>query len=278
MHGLGGLSDIAGLIQARAAAWLAALGLGVLGHAGLAGLLALLVVPRRGERDDAPTFARPTPDVTARRYAVTLAFAPAPAFALVGLAVGETPTFETLVPLFAFSGLAAVLLLGPAIAFHRHGLAGQALAVLTLAPAAVAVLTALALPYTRSQGADTNWPSADIARWFTEVYRIRTDQQLAIVAGDGWTGGTLVLASRDQPRLYLDADPARAPWITDDAVARAGVLAVWRVDGGNANPPPSLRARFPGMTVETPRSFEWAIAGRLPPIRIGWAVIPPRAD
>ena len=123
---------------------------------------------------------------------------------------GETPRLETLVPLFAFSGLAAVLVLGPAIPLHRHGLAGRALAALTLAPPVIAVLLAVALPYGQARGTDTNWPSAEIARWFTEVYRIRTGQPLAIVAGDAWTGGTLALASRDRPRLYLDGDAARA--------------------------------------------------------------------
>jgi hypothetical protein len=116
-----------------------------------------------------------------------------------------------------------------------------------------------------------------MARWFTEVYRIRTGQPLAIVAGDAWTGGTLALASRDRPQLYLDGDPAQSPWIKEDQVRRAGVLVVWRVEGGNAAPPAGLSAQFPAMAIETPRSFDWAISGRLPPIRIGWAVIPPEA-
>jgi hypothetical protein len=276
LHGLAGagLHDVGALLTD----WGALLGLAVLGHAGLAGLIALLVVPRPGVRADVPMAIGPKADVTARRYAWTLALAPAPAMALVGLVFGRAPQLETLVPLFAFSGLAAVLALGPAIPLHRHGLAGRVLAVLTLAPAVVAVVLAVALPYGRARGADTNWPSAEMARWFTEVYRIRTGQKLAIVAGDAWTAGALALASHDRPRLYLDGNSERAPWIKDERVKRAGVLVVWRVEGSNAAPPPGLAARFPAMAIETPRSFDWAIKGRLSPIRIGWAVIPPEPE
>ena len=263
-------------LAAAAEAWGGLLLLGVLGHAALAVLVALAVVPRKSEGDTVPVFPRPEPDVTARRFALTLVLAPAPAVAVTGLLLGLPAKTETLVPLFAFSGLGAVLLLGSAIPLYRHALVGQALVLATLAPPAVAALMALAAPYGRGPGADTNWPSSEIARWFTEVYRIRTGQPLALVAGDVWTGGTLALASHDRPQLYPDGNSARTPWITEETVARAGVLVVWRIEGANPHPPVSLRTRFPGMTIEAPRSFEWAIAGRLPPIRIGWAVIPPR--
>ena len=38
---------------------------------------------------------------------------------------------------------------------------------------------------------------------------------------------------------------------------------------------PRCRARFPDMVPEVPRSFDRSVQGRLPLLRIGWAVIRP---
>ena len=38
----------------------------------------------------------------------------------------------------------------------------------------------------------------------------------------------------------------------------------------------ALKARFPDMVAEVPRSFDRSVQGRLPLLRIGWAMIRPR--
>jgi hypothetical protein len=37
-----------------------------------------------------------------------------------------------------------------------------------------------------------------------------------------------------------------------------------------------LKERFPAMVAEVPRSFDRSVQGRLPLLRIGWAMIRPR--
>ena len=265
-------------LTALLAPWGKTMLLALVGHLGLVMLIALAIVPRAAERETVTQFPRGEVDVAARRYVAMLALAPAPAMVIVDLALKVPPGASALVPLFAFSGLGAVLLLGATIPLYRHALVGRTLVALTLIPPVLAIVLAYVQPFMPGPGSDTNWPSRAIAAWFTDIHRTRTGRPIAYVAGDVWTAGTLALASRDRPHLYLEGDPVRAPWISEAAAARAGVLLVWRIEGTAVQPPAGLRARFPDMVLEAPHVFEWAIAGRLAPIQIGWALVPPRPD
>ena len=41
---------------------------------------------------------------------------------------------------------------------------------------------------------------------------------------------------------------------------------------------PELVRRFPGLTPEVPRAFEWLVNGRQPLLRIGWAIVRPKGQ
>jgi hypothetical protein len=41
--------------------------------------------------------------------------------------------------------------------------------------------------------------------------------------------------------------------------------------------PPEIRARFPNLVPDVPRSFPRLVQGRVPMLRIGWGVIRPRS-
>jgi hypothetical protein len=55
-----------------------------------------------------------------------------------------------------------------------------------------------------------------------------------------------------------------------------GAILVWTATDAAGTPPAWLRARFPDLVVEVPRSFDRSVQGRLPLLRVGWAVIRPR--
>jgi len=90
------------------------------------------------------------------------------------------------------------------------------------------------------------------------------------------TAGLVAFASQDRPSLYVDADPARAPWLNDAAVASKGAIVTWMATDTAGLPPPALKARFPDLIVEVPRTFERTVQGRLQSLRIGWAMIRPK--
>ena len=54
-----------------------------------------------------------------------------------------------------------------------------------------------------------------------------------------------------------------------------GAVVMWPSADTAGTPPAAITARFPGLVPEVPRSFERAVQGRLPLLRIGWALIRP---
>jgi hypothetical protein len=115
-----------------------------------------------------------------------------------------------------------------------------------------------------------------MGQFFTETFRRRTGKPLAIVIGDVRTAGLIALASPERPSLYVDASPTLAPWLSDEAVRQKGAILAWTTTDAAGTPPAALKARFPDMVAEVPRSFDRSVQGRLPLLRIGWAVIRPR--
>jgi hypothetical protein len=56
-----------------------------------------------------------------------------------------------------------------------------------------------------------------------------------------------------------------------------GGVVVWRASDTVGTPPPDIAQRFPGLVPEVPRAFEWFVTGRQPLLRIGWAIVRPKA-
>ncbi len=146
-----------------------------------------------------------------------------------------------------------------------------------MVPPAVIVAATVTLPWTAAVDLEVSKPANAMGQFFTETFRRRTGKPLAIVIGDARTAGLVALASPDRPSLYLDGSPARSPWMTDDDGApRRARSSSGRRPMRAGTPPPALRARFPDMVPEVPRSFDRSVQGRLPLLRIGWAMIRPR--
>jgi hypothetical protein len=52
---------------------------------------------------------------------------------------------------------------------------------------------------------------------------------------------------------------------------------VWPTTDTAGTPPPAIKERFPDLVPEVPRAFERSVQGRLPLMRIGWALIRPQS-
>jgi hypothetical protein len=53
---------------------------------------------------------------------------------------------------------------------------------------------------------------------------------------------------------------------------------VWPTTDTAGTPPPGISERFPQLVPEVPRVFARRVQGRLPLVRIGWAVIRPKTE
>ena len=59
------------------------------------------------------------------------------------------------------------------------------------------------------------------------------------MAGDVWIAGNIAFYGAERPSVFIDADPAKSPWITPAALARQGAVLIW----------PAAEARRTGLAV-----------------------------
>jgi hypothetical protein len=63
--------------------------------------------------------------------------------------------------------------------------------------------------------------------------------------------------------------------VSVDDIRRKGAIVVWLTNDTAPTPPPDIKAYFPDLVAEVPRTFDRPVSGRMPPLRVGWGVIRP---
>jgi len=262
-------------LSGRASHWLA-LAAGLLLAMSPALLLVLLDASWLGRSEsEAPIIYRPAVAPLACDFIYCFAIAPAVAGSLISGLFG--------LPTMLGGGAIALMMVGPAVVvasgdliyLRRQRLLRVIWAAAVAAPAVLVAANAVVSPWVGDGEIATAMPARDIARFFIESFERRTNQRLQAVAGDPQLAGLIALGRR-RPHLFLDATPQRTPWLTAAKFAESGGVVVWRASDTVGTPPPDIARRFPGLVPEVPRSFDWLINGRQPPLRIGWAIFRPK--
>ena len=226
---------------------------------------------------EAPIIYRPPVDPLARNFVYCFAIAPALAGSLIsGLFDLDRIVGGSGIALL-MSGLAVIVATGDLVHLRRQRLLRSVWVVAIVAPALAAIAGTLFLPWTGGSEVATSLPARSIAQFFGDSFERRTNQRLRAVAGDP-TIASLVALDRGRPHLFLDATPARTPWLSPQKFAESGGVVVWRASDTAGTPPPELTRRFPGLAPEVPRAFEWLVNGRQPLLRIGWAIVRPKGQ
>jgi len=256
--------------------WVAQLSTLVVNHAGFLVLLIVAGALAVDRRILVPALVREPTDPLARLYVYFFAVAPLLLATLIAAIAGDPEPLGGSQSLVLLTGLAAILLAGDVIRLHRQSSLGWTFAALLIAPPIVAVLGVIVLPWTIAAELKINEPSAAMGRFFTESFNRRTGRPLAIVVGDARLGGLVALDSPQRPSLVVDAAFENAPWVSADDIRQKGAIVVWPLTDPAGAPPAHFRARFPAMVPEVPRAFDWNVRGRLPLLRVGWAMIRPQ--
>jgi hypothetical protein len=270
---LAALAVLPGAIGAqwRPAAWLDLVLRLILSHAGLLVLLFVAGGLFAGRNAAAPAFERQPVERLGKAFVYVFALAPL----FVAALLGSSAPVGGAAPLVILSGLAIVVAAGDVIRLYRQRTGALVwLGLLVVPPAMIAAATVI-LPWTGAVDLEVSKPAAAMGAFFTDTFRRRTGMPLAIVIGDVRSAGLVAFTSPDRPSLYVDGSPERAPWLSDDAVRRNGAVVLWTGTDAAGTPPAHLKARFPDMVAEVPRAFTRPVQGRLPLLRIGWAVIRP---
>ena len=226
---------------------------------------------------DAPIIYRPPVDPLARAFVYCFALGPALGGSLIaGLFDLDRVVGGSGVALL-MSGLAVIVATGDLIYLRRQKLLRTVWAAAVAAPAFVAIATTLFLPWTSSAEVPTSLPARAIAHFFGDSFERRTNQKLRAVTGDPQLASFIAMDS-GRPHLLLAATPERTPWFSTAKFNETGGVVVWRASDTIGTPPADIAQRFPGLVPEVPRAFEWMVNGRQPLLRIGWAIVRPKAQ
>ncbi len=117
------------------------------------------------------------------------------------------------------------------------------------------------------------FPGGDIGRDITQRYHAATGKKLAYVIGSMWDGGNLAHYSPDQPRVLVDGNPARAPWIDLGDLRTRGAVVVWTAGDLHAVPV-QFRAIAGEAAVQPPFMLHDRRGDSI--VYVGWAILQPR--
>src|SRR6516225_4690699 len=269
-----------GLRQASAAggntvAWLRLLIALALAHAGLVILVVLAGGWPRSRALPAPPLSRQPVAAFAATYVRVLTLIPALAATIIAALIGRSTPIGGAAPLVLLAGLFIVMAAGDSIALYHQRVLGFVWAGLLVVPAVFVPLLIVALPWAAGTDLKIAQPAKAMGRFFAENFERRTGQPLAIVTGDARTAALVALAAPSRPSVLFDAAPERSPWVSVDDIRRKGAIVVWLTNDTAPTPPPAIKAYFPDLVAEVPRTFDRPVQGRMPPLRIGWGVIRP---
>jgi hypothetical protein len=258
-------------------AWSRQIALILAAHAGLIVLVALVAGWPWPRNDPAPVIVRPKLDPLARQFVYFFALAPAFAGTLVAVLIGWSGPVGGIAPLVILSGLLVIVAAGDGIVFSRQHVVIAAWFGLLIIPPIMTIAALAILPWLNID-LKVTYPAQAMARFFAESFERRTNAPLQIVTGDPRTATLVALGAPSRPSLFLSATPERSPWVTPDAVKTKGAIVVWPTTDTAGTPPAEIKEKFPDLVPELPRAFERSVQGRLPLLRIGWAVIRPQGQ
>jgi hypothetical protein len=226
--------------------------------------------------DEAPIIFRPPVDPLARQFVYFFALAPALAGSMIAALFDlDRMVGDTGIALL-MSGLAVIVATGDLVHLRRQRLLRSVWAAAIVTPAVATLATTLFLPWAGTAEVATSLPATAIGRFFGDSFERRTNRPLRAVAGDPQIA-TLIGMDSARPHLFLDATPARTPWMTPAKFNELGGVVVWRASDTAGTPPDELAKRFPGIVPEIPRAFERLVTGRQGLLRVGWAIVRPKA-
>jgi 4-amino-4-deoxy-L-arabinose transferase-like glycosyltransferase len=246
-------------------------------HLGMVLLIVLASGVPRNKRQRAPEIDRNMPVTRlAKGYVYIFAVVPVMIAIAATSALERTGPFTRVTPLVVLSGLAVIVLAGDRLRLFRERAVSTAWVGLLTIPPALAAFSMLLIPWVARSDLATAQPARAEGAFFADAFMKRTGRKLAWIAGDAQLAPLIAVAAPTRPHVWFDWAPERSPWASADALKRDGGLLVWPAPGASRNPPARLAAQFPGLVPEVPQTFERPVRGRLPPVRIGWAVIKPQ--
>lgn len=270
--------QIAGFWQTAApTAALRFAGLLIIAHIGLMVLVGLAGGWPRDRRERPPVIEDRMRATRGRWFILVFSLGPILAALALAALIGSTRPLEPIGPFVLLSGLLVIAIAGTRIRLYRERLVSFAWLGLLVLPPLIIVLVLGMGPWVAASEFRVAQPADAMGQFFAESFQRRTGQPLRYVAGDERLAAVVALGAPSRPSVFTIAEPTHSPWVTAERFRQTGGVVVWPSTDTIGTPPPAIRDAFPGLVVEVPRVFERPVEGRLPLLRVGWAVVRPAA-
>jgi 4-amino-4-deoxy-L-arabinose transferase-like glycosyltransferase len=210
-------------------------------------------------------------DAFDRRIVTVLAFGPAAATIAASLLTGRGLVAMWGYPLWLFLGLWIVMMARTALDRVRLARVVGVWALVFVALALAFIGNYTLLPHLDHRYRAAFFPGDRLGAEIAQRYRAATGQPLRYVVASMWAGGNVSRYAAERPRVLIDGNPRRAPWIDLADLRVQGAAVVWVV-GDPREIPAQLRDAAPGAQVQPPFTLQMRNGeGEVP---VGWAILP----
>ena len=206
-----------------------------------------------------------------RRIVTVLAFGPAVTLVVLSLATGRALIAMWGYPLWLFLGL-WIVMQGAAIDRGRLKRIVTIWAVVFVGFALAFIVNYAVLPRYDGRYRAAHYPGEQLAAEMSGRFRAAIGRPLAYVVSDMWTGGNVGHYAPERPRVLIDGEPRRAPWIDLGDLKRRGAVVVW-TSGDAQTLPAAWRAIAADAVVQPPLRLPFRSGVNT--LTVGWAILRP---
>ncbi len=181
-------------------------------------------------------------------------------------------------PLFIFVGLWIVMVAKAEIDRRRLSLIAVGWAIVAALYVIIFVVHHAVLPRFHNKFQAQLYPGPEIAETLTKEFQRQTGEPLRYVIGRIWPAGNISHYARDgRPRVLIDGDPKRSPWIDIADLKRHGALVVW-IDFEREKLPTYAMDIAKDAVVQPPLHVRWLRRKGMVEDNhgIGWAILKPQ--
>jgi hypothetical protein len=233
-------------------------------------IAAPLFIPRR-KATEAPVVS--LADAYDMRIVTWLAFGPVCAVLALAALSGRGTIAMWGYPLWMFTGTWLVLVARRALEPGRLARVLITWAIVFVCMAGAFIGNYAVLPHYDHRYRAVFYPGERLATELSRRYRAVTGQPIAYVIGSMWDGGNVSRYTPSHPRVLIDGEPARAPWIDLADLNARGAVVVWTA-GDLDTIPIGLRNIASDAAIQPPFLIPDRRGDSF--VNVGWAILLPK--
>jgi hypothetical protein len=211
-------------------------------------------------------------DAFDRRIVTLLAFGPAASVIALSAISGRGTIAMWGYPLWLFLGVWMLLEAPQTIAARRVARALVAWAGVFSIFALAFIANYTVLPAFDHRYRAAFYPGERLAEEIALRFRVATGAPLRYVIASMWDGGNVGHYAREHPRVLIDGDPRRAPWIDLGDLRSKGAVVLW-TDADPGVIPMRLRGLADDAQVQPPFTIPFRRGDHV--LTVGWAILRP---